>query len=338
MVLTQVAADFDIDQPTTIVPRPARRNSKTSKTEPPSTTTMRASSSTTTTTTTPRTTTTQRTTTAPTTKKPASVRSATRAPEVTSKPRATHAPGLDPYAAHDPMNANYKYKTATHAPWDPYAAHDPKNTRNKQRKTATHAPWPSMYNDQYGQQNEHFFPAKSTYAPYVYGKDPQKAKKKLIPFSVLDKDIFTNLAKDFVSYLAAPFLMPSAIANAVTNAPAGLETETLWGKIARSLKSAFLKREMGSKRGVENRNSEVTPNGDKSTLLASVLKNRIIPILSLLNASIKDGTMTAPLPKGGVTKVDRAKSVDAKNDALMSRLVDFIRWRRHRTNPAAPSV
>lgn len=310
------------EQPTTIVPKPARRNSKTSKTETPSTTTTIKS-------------------TTSTTKKP-SVKIATHAPwpgDSTVKPRATHAP-WDPYAAHDPKNAQ-KIKVATHAPWDPYAAHDPKNSKRK--NAATHAPWPSMYHDQYGQQNEHFFPAKSTYAPYVYGKDPQKAKKKLIPFSVLDKDVFTNLAKDFVSYLAAPFLVPAAITNAVSNQPPGLETgESLWGKIARSLRAVLLKREGGRKRGVENRDGEgVMTSGGNNNLLANVIKNRIIPILSLLNVQIKDGAMSTPLPKGGVTKIDRAKSVDGKGDnQLMARLVDFLRWKRHRTpSPAvAPSV
>ena len=226
---------------------------------------------------------------------------------------------------------------STQAPWDPYAAHDP--VKSKRKGSATHAPWPSAYHDQYGQQNEHFFPAKSTYAPYVFGKDAQK-KKKLIPFSVIpDKDMFASMAKDFVSYLAAPFYIPASISNAIST-PHGLQSESLWGKIARSLRAAFLKREgIGSKRTVQNRDAtETGMTPDKNAnLLASVIKNRIIPILSLLG-NIKDGSMT--LPKGGVTKIDRAKSVDSKDNQLASRLVDFLRWRRHRTPNmvVAPSV
>ena len=165
-------------------------------------------------------------------------------------------------------------RIATHAPWP----NDP--TTPKPVKVATHAPWPGdpgynrathspypFHRDQYGlgSDREHLYPSRSTYAPYVYGSSSgsHDAKKKNV-LSVFDKDTVNGWAKEIVAYLAAPFMMPSAISNAIGNIPSGLEAETLWGRIAKSLKSA-LNRRSEERNGAEN-------TGDNNNVLKKMKK------------------------------------------------------------------
>ena len=186
---------------------------------------------------------------------------------------------------------------------------------------ATHAPYPY---DQYGMgHNDHFYPAKSTYAPYVYGKDSEKSKKKtMLAIPKLDRELINTWAKEMMAYLAAPLLVPAAITNAFSNIPAGLETETLWGKIARSLRAAFLRR--SEERGASDEHSAadslISKMKSKFKIGAEAFKKKI-------NESEKELEENKTLEK---------KVRDLAN--MRNRLIDFFRWKRHRQEPSPQSV
>ncbi|KAI1289572.1 hypothetical protein HDE_08491 [Halotydeus destructor] len=126
---------------------------------------------------------------------------------------------------------------------------------------ATHAPYPY---DQYAQRATHApYPARSTYAPYKYGEGPEAVPAKK---SLLGKDVLTTFKRDFVTYLAAPFMMPAAISNAFNTPPGLPEQSSLWGKIARSFRAIMLRRS-------EDRDGSTTIPSDENVLLK--MKNRL---------------------------------------------------------------
>ena len=195
------------------------------------------------------------------------------------------------------------------------ATQSPSSTRQPPLIKATHKPFPY---DQHGPRATHApFPPRSTYAPYVYGMgdgDSAPAKKKTSALlSAIDKDTFTTWARDLIAYIAAPFLVPAAIQNAF-NTPAGLaEQASLWGKIARSFRMAILRRS-------EDRDSsdvsESLPNEDAHHVLLK-MKNKL-----------KSSKIWQQL------KERRQK--EKKERLLPSRLVDFLRLKRHRTSENSP--
>lgn len=246
---------------------------------------------------------------------------------------ATHPPWPN-----DPTTAK-PVKIATHAPWPG----DPGYNR------ATHSPYP-FHRDQYGlnADREHLFPSRSTYAPYVYGSSSgsHDAKKKNV-LSVLDKDTVSGWAKEIVAYLAAPFMMPSAISNAIGNIPNGLEAETLWGRIAKSLKSALNRRSEernGAESTTDNNNvlkrmkKKLATTGVQS--IASLISKRFRISDSSSPSSPSSSSLSQPSKSSHESK---KKSVDKKfRDLVLSRLVDFLRIRKlpavtHSSKSSGPS-
>ena len=290
----------------------------------------------------------------------------------TPKPRkiATHP-------SWDPITSSTSKPRATHAPWpgdDKYYGNSDSsyaaiiNNHNKPAR-ATHAPYP--FRDQYSaylDQNEHLYPSRSTYAPYVYGSSnnlSNDAKKKNLVLSILDKEFINNWAKDVLAYLAAPFMMPSAISNAVTNIPSGLEAETFWGKIARSLRSALLKRSGKEERtgGGEPSASSSNTESEDNNLLASLIRKKLVPATSQLTEVVskrfKDissvisavSSMSTPIEKSNDKKdfsrdetsddsmKKKKKSIDKKgyqNSVVpLVKFIDFFRVKKHRQDPPA---
>ena len=293
----------------------------------------------------------------------------------TAKPRkiATHAP----WPGDEKYFGSTSKPRATHAPWPGderfYASSVDKsyaaivNNHNKivssptQKKHATHAPYP--FRDQYSaylDQKEHLYPSRSTYAPYVYGSSSssQESKKKNLVMSMLDREMINNWAKDVLAYIAAPFMMPSAISNAITNIPNGLEVETFWGKIARSLKSALLKRSSEGRDTSSDDNSEI--NSDNN-LLAALIKKKLIPVTAQLAESVSRRVKDFSTAVSDVVAAANAANKKAANneekehegdDSLrkkkksveyysgkesnrLVKFIDFFRVKKHRQDPPA---
>jgi len=207
----------------------------------------------------------------------------------TPRPRklATHAPWPDEYATSSTAKPR-----ATHAPWpgderygygsDPidksYSAiinnHNRISSHSKVR--ATHSPYPFRDQFSYLDQKEHLYPSRSTYAPYVYGSSNESKKKNLV-LSILDREMINNWAKDFLAYFAAPFMVPSAISNAITNIPAGIEVDTLWGRITKNLRSALLKRSSEERGGSSSSSTE-----NDNSILSAIIKKKLVPVTNQL--------------------------------------------------------
>lgn len=144
--------------------------------------------------------------------------------------------------------------------WNPEELHrirvatSSSSKKNKANQAVTHAPSKlgnSGYNPfddsgyGYGQDAEHLYPSRSTYAPYVYGSSnnlpDEDVNKKSSVLGILNRESINNWAKDVLTYFYAPLLVPAAISNALTNAPEGVEHETLFGRTVKSLKTFFAK-------------------------------------------------------------------------------------------------
>lgn len=246
---------------------------------------------------------------------------------------ATHPPWPSDVTTTKPI------RIATHPPWPGdvtskparVATHPPWPGESGGHKRATHAPFP--YRDQYGMSTEdqHMFPHRSKYSPYVYGSSSgsQNAKKKNV-LSVFDRETVNSWAKDIVAYLTAPFMMPSAIGNAISNVPSGLETETLWGRIAKSLKSA-LNRKSG-----EDRNENTAGTNNNNNVLKR-MKKKLVPNVAQSIASLlpkrfqrNSSASSSSSPKSSSSSTSpsdsKKKSVDKKfRDIFVSRLLDFLR-------------
>lgn len=167
--------------------------------------------------------------------------------------------------------------------------------------TATHSP----------------FPPRSTYAPYIYGSDPDEesaSKKKVV--LALDRELITSWAKELMAYLAAPLLVPAAISNALQNTPPGLpDHASIWGKIVRSFRSVFLRRS-------ENR------DGNES------LQSLDDHILFKMANKLKTSKLWQQL------RERKQKEKKEKKERLVpGRLIDgLLRWKRHRTAASANPV
>lgn len=276
----------------------------------------------------------------------------------------------------DPITSSTSKPRATHAPWpgdDKYYGNSDSsyaaiiNNHNKPMK-ATHAPY-SLRNQYsaYLDQNEHLYPSRSTYAPYVYGSSnnlSNDAKKKNLVLSILDKEFINNWAKDVLAYFAAPFMMPSAISNAITNIPSGLEAETFWGKVARSLKSALLKRSGKEERtGGGEPSSSSNIESEDNSLLASLIRKKLVPVTSqladVLSKRLKDissvisavSSLSTPIEKSNGKKdfsedeasdnsmTKKKKSIDKKgyrdSAVPLVKFIDFFRVKKHRQDPPA---
>lgn len=253
---------------------------------------------------------------------PKTAKTTTETPSTTTVSKATHAPYLEYRSATSPKPSS-KGK-ATHRPY-PYDQYLPR---------ATHAP----------------FPPRSTYAPYVYGSEVEPAKKKNV-FSMETRDVISSWAREFIAYLAAPLLMPVAITNAFNTPPGLPEQSSLWGKIARSFRLALLRRS-------EDRDgSETLPvEGDGITEADKLLMKMKSKFNSALKATLKESIpkILKKLREKAVKDADKKKTESAKEPQkesenekqkekksrlLPARLVDFLRWKRHRTEgPASPSL
>ena len=243
-------------------------------------------------------------------KTPRTTTTTTTAAPTTSRRIATH-----PQWPNDPTTRK-PIKIATHAPWPG----DPGFNR------ATHAPYP-FHRNQFGlsAESEHLFPSRSTYAPYVYGSTSgsHDAKKKNL-LSVFDRETVNTWTKDIIAYLAAPFMMPSAISNAIGNIPSGLEADSLWGRIAKSVKSALNRRS-------EERNAGQASPDNKNVLMR--MKKKLAStgfqsLASLISKRFRTSDSPAILSQSSAIAApdSKRKSVDKKfRDLVFERLFDFLR-------------
>jgi len=257
----------------------------------------------------------------------------------TSKPRATHAPWPGKEDIPDYLSGHFKIS-------------------GKHGIRATHTPYP--YRDNYYshlENSEHLYPTRSTYAPYVYGSSSsQKAKRKSVISSIIDKEVVNNYVKDIFAYLFAPFMVPGAVSNAITT-PAGLEAETFWGRFSRNLRAAFLKRSSEERHGGEGQASANANNVLVKLLTNTIansqqlMKERFIPATSMVAEAVvkKIKAMTKSEDEEEEKGVKHHKDVDGSEDKkkksvdggrkgifqpvqTLSRFVDFFRMRKPRTN------
>lgn len=260
----------------------------------------------------------------------------------TSKPRATHAPWPGKEDIPDYLSGHFK-------------------SSGKHGVRATHSPYP--YRDNYYshlENSEHLYPSRSTYAPYVYGSSSsQKAKRKSVISSIIDKEVVNNYVKDILAYFFAPFMVPGAVSNAMTT-PAGLEPETFWGKFSRNLRAAFLRRSSEERNGGDGQTSPNTNNALVKLLTNTIansqqlVKERLIPATSLIADAvvqkIKAMTKIEEEEEEKGVKDDDHKDVDGSDDKkkksvdggrkgifhqpvqTLSRFVDYFRARKPRTN------
>lgn len=196
---------------------------------------------------------------------------------------------------------------------------------------------------------------------YGSSSSSQESKKKnLNPLSILDREMINNWAKDVFAYFAAPFMVPSAISNAITNVPSGLEVETFWGKIARSLRSALLKRSSEG-RDTSNSGSDDENSSSDNSILAALIKKRVIPatahIAESLSKRINSITTILSDAYAAQKKIEseEGKEEEGSEDALRKKrksidygplgsrgesnkfvqFIDFFRVKKHRQDPPA---
>lgn len=217
--------------------------------------------------------------------------------------------------------------------WNIEEAHRVRSTsssksKNTQENTATpsktfnsnlgYNPFDSNSGYGYGQHREqHINSIASTYAPYVYGssnkynnmkEDETSTKKTPALSSIVNREAINSWAKDFLAYLYAPFLIPAAITNAITNAPDGVEHETLFGKTMKSFKMIFAKPQVRKDFEYESQESSVTPE----IMSTSVSPAPIVVTPSLASSSSSSSSSTVINSTSSAGLMSRLKNTSAK--------------------------
>lgn len=213
--------------------------------------------------------------------------------------------------------------------WDPEEIHRirvPTSKNNKASQEVTHAPNKlssnSGYNPfddsgyGYGHDTEHLYPSRSTYAPYVYGSSnnlpEEEGVKKSPVLAILNREAINNWAKDVLTYFYAPFLVPAAISNALTNAPDGVEHETLFGRTVKSLKTFFAKPQVRKDTGYESQAQQIQPpitSNSNSNSNNSTSTNGLIS--KLKNTGAKWYNKLITLPKVTIASLRKNSTVDS---------------------------
>ena len=155
-------------------------------------------------------------------------------------------------------------------------------------------------------QSEHLFPTKSNYAPYVYGSD---AKKKSI-LSILGRESINSWAKDFISYLTHPFASGPGAGNTSSSSES---TDSMIARVLKTLKAAL------NKRSGEERNGGVDELSNDNILF------------KLKNVSWIKRLQGAPSSSNANSYNKNDKRF---RDVALTTLVDFFRFKRHRTQAA----